>query len=150
MSQQLEPWRPWLSMTPWRDMEERMERLFAEFAGRPFQATPIEAPWLPAVEMVEKEGALIAKADLPGLKREDITVSVVGQTLTITGERKSETETKEATYYRCERSYGTFRRVLTLPATVDPAKVSATYTDGVLEITMPTTKKEAAKTIPVQ
>jgi HSP20 family protein len=150
MSQQLEPWRPWLSMTPWRDMEERMERLFAEFTGRPFLSTPTESPWLPAVEVVEKDGTLIAKADLPGLKREDITVSVVGQTLTIAGERKSETETKEATYYRCERSYGSFRRMLTLPEAVDPTRITATYTDGVLEVTMPITKKEGPKTISVQ
>ena len=77
------------------------------------------------------------------MKKEEIDVSVVGDTLTISGERKAETEVKDADYYRCELCYGKFSRPVGLPAAVDSAKVDASYENGILEITLP--KVEAAK-----
>jgi len=77
-----------------------------------------------------------ARAELPGMKEEDIDVSLVGDTLTIKGERKAETEVKEEDYC-CERSYGSFSRSIVLPSTVDTKKIEASYEDGVLEIRLP-------------
>ena len=77
------------------------------------------------------------KAELPGMKEENIDVSVIGETLTRKGERKAETETKEEEYYCCERSYGSFFRSIALPSTVDVKKIEASYSNGVLEISLP-------------
>ena len=82
MAQEIERWRPW------REMEERMDRLFEEAFGRPWRRlAPVEEAWLPAVELFEREGMLVLRAELPGMKREEITVEVADHTLTIAGER---------------------------------------------------------------
>lgn len=93
--------------------------------------------WTPAIELLEKEDKFIAKADLPGMKIEDIDVSVVDNTLAIKGERRAEHEVKEEEYYCSERCYGSFFRSITLPAAVDSEHIEATYENGVLEITLP-------------
>ena len=97
----------------------------------------MEMGWTPPIEMIEKEDKFIVKAELPGMKKEEIDISVVGDTLTIKGERKAETEIKEEDYYCCERCYGSFFRSITMPATVDAKKIKATYEDGVLEVSLP-------------
>lgn len=152
MPQEVELWRPWRAMPgPWREMEERMDRLFEEIFGRPWRRlAPVEAAWLPAVELFEREGKLVLRAELPGMKREDITIEVTDDTLTITGERKAEKEIKEQDYYRCERSYGTFRRQIALPMGVDKAQIKATYKDGVLEVTLPKAKGQEPTKIAIQ
>jgi HSP20 family protein len=100
-------------------------------------------PWSPAVDIAETENELVLKADLPDLKLEDIEVRVENQTLTLKGERKFEKDEKSKGYHRIERSYGTFVRSFTLPASVDSEKVAAQYSNGVLTIKLP--KKETAK-----
>ncbi len=85
----------------------------------------------------------MVRADLPGLKKEEIDLSILGSTLTIKGEKKSENEVKEENYHRVERSYGLFQRSVQLPSEVDESKVEAAYKDGVLEVKLP--KKEAVK-----
>jgi HSP20 family protein len=111
---------------------------FAKFFG-----DPAVRPWTPAVDIVETEHELMFRADLPGMKQEDIEVHIENGTLTIKGARKFEQEEKEKGYHRIERSYGTFMRAFTLPETVDPEKAKATYKDGVLQIVFART--EAAK-----
>jgi HSP20 family protein len=91
----------------------------------------------------EKADKFIVRAELPGMKKEEIDVSVVGDTLTITGERKAESEVKDEDYYRCELCYGKFSRSVGLPTAVNAAKVDASYENGILEITLP--KVEAVK-----
>lgn len=95
--------------------------------------------WMPAVEIEEKENELILTAEIPGLKRENIDVSFDDGVLTIHGEKNEEKEEKdkERKLHLWERSYGVFRRSFTLPKAVDPAKISADYTNGVLHIRMP-------------
>ena len=142
----IERWRPW-------DEFREMERWMDEMMRRPLTTwrrpltwwrVPTEAMgWVPGVEMYEKADKFIVRAELPGIKKEEIDVSVVGDTLTISGERKAETEVKDEDYYRCELCYGKFSRSVGLPAAVDPAKVDASYGNGILEITLP--KVEAAK-----
>jgi HSP20 family protein len=97
----------------------------------------------PAVDIIEEKDQYVLKADLPGLRKEDIKVSVENGILTIEGERRSETERKENDHHRIERSYGHFVRSLNLGSTVDSNKIRANYKDGVLQLNIP--KSEAAK-----
>lgn len=99
--------------------------------------------WAPPVDIFEKNDHLVIRAEIPGVKKEDMDVRIENGVLTLHGERKHETEVKEENSYRMERVYGTFTRSFSLPTTVDPTKVAATYKDGVLEVTVP--KVETAK-----
>jgi len=102
----------------------------------------------PAIDIAEKDNEFVVKAEIPGCKAEDIDISVHGNILTISGEKKQEEEKKEKGYYHMERSYGSFRRDLNLASEVDPAKIEATCKDGVLTITVP--KSEKAKPVKVK
>jgi HSP20 family protein len=87
--------------------------------------------------MYSRRKTSFGEAELPGMKEEDIDVSVVGNTLTIRGERTAESEVKEDDYYCCERSYGSFSRSIAVPSNVDAQKIEANYEDGVLEVSLP-------------
>jgi HSP20 family protein len=102
------------------------------------------------VDITEEKDRVVVKADLPGMKQEEIAVEVSEGVLLIKGERKRESETKDAKTYRVERSYGSFLRSFTLPAGVDAAKVNAAYKNGVLEITLPKLAEAKAKQIKVE
>ena len=99
--------------------------------------------FFPALDVIEEKDQYVLKADLPGVNKEDIKVSVENGVLTIEGERKSETEHKDKQLHRVERSYGRFVRSLNLGTNVDNSKIQASYKDGVLQLTAP--KSEAAK-----
>jgi HSP20 family protein len=148
----IERWRPRWGISPWipfRELEE-WERRFADLLGRPLWRLPVEERgWMPAVDVFEKEDRFVVKAELPGMKEEDIDVSVVGDTLSIRGEKKTETEIKEEDYYRCERSYGSFYRSIPLPSNVDANKIEASFEDGVLEVALPKSAKIKPKKIAV-
>lgn len=128
---------------------ERLSRELDELFGRPpFEATMFESKptfWTPEVEMFTKDGTLFVRADLPGLKKEEVTVEVTDEHITIRGERKREKEEKTENFYRTERSYGTFYRVLPLPEGVKTETAKAEVRDGVLEITMTVAKLEDKK-----
>lgn len=104
--------------------------------------------WLPAVDVFERKGDLVVKAELPGVEPKDLNVTVTDNVLRIEGERSEETETEEKGYYRHERFHGTFERSVPLPTEVNSDKVEATYKKGILEIVMP--KNETAKTHTIQ
>jgi HSP20 family protein len=114
--------------------QDTVNRLFNEPNGR---------PWVPAVDIKETENDLILKADVPDVEMKDIDVQVENGTLTLRGERKFESEKKEGSWHRVERSYGRFERAFALPETVNFDAVKAEYKNGVLTITLP--KKEVAK-----
>lgn len=99
--------------------------------------------WIPPVDVFEKHDHLVIRAEIPGVQKEDMDVRIDNGVLTLHGERKQETEIKEENAYRMERIYGMFTRSFSLPTTVDATKVTATYKDGVLELTVP--KAETAK-----
>jgi HSP20 family protein len=129
---------------PFRDMlslRADMDRLFSSLFGRGPEER--EGLWAPIVDIEEDNENIMVKAEIPGMKKDDIKVSVQGNMLTITGERKQESEVKEKTYHRVERSYGKFSRTITLPIDVETDKVKASYKDGVLNIILP--KPEAVK-----
>jgi len=152
----LERWRP-RGIRPWgpfRELEE-MERRLEDVLGRPllprvWRRLPFEEKeWAPAIEMFEKEDKFVVRAELPGMKQEDIDVSVSDDTLTIKGERRTESEVKEEDYYCCERSYGSFFRSINLPSNVDTKKIEANYEEGVLEVSLPKTAEVKPKKISV-
>jgi HSP20 family protein len=128
----LAPWRP---MSALDELEHQMDDIFGLRALRRFPM--MEREWVPAMEMIDKGDQYIIKAELPGMKEEDVDVSLSNDILTVKGEKKSEKEVKEEDYYFSERGYGSFSRSLSLPSDVDAKKVEADFEDGVLKITLP-------------
>jgi len=102
----------------------------------------------PVIDVAEEEDAIIVRAEVPGCKADDIDISVHGNVLTISGEKKLSEEKKEKGYYHVESTYGSFRRELTLPTDVDQSKIDATCKNGVLSVTLP--KAEKARAIKVK
>jgi HSP20 family protein len=99
--------------------------------------------WAPAVDIFEKGDDLVIRAEIPGVDKDDVDISVQHNSLTLRGERKREQEVSEESAYRLERSYGNFVRSFSLPRTVDSSRISAKYSNGVLDIVLP--KAEEAK-----
>lgn len=126
-------------------VQDRMNRLFEEFFGRPRGGEEglAAGAWAPTVDIYETKDDIVVTAELPGVERDQVSVEYKDGLLTLRGERKSEKETKEENYHRMERSYGIFHRSFALPVTVDEEKINARMKDGVLAIHLP--KKEAAK-----
>jgi HSP20 family protein len=153
----MERWRPGRGLVPWQPFRElqEMERRFEDIFSRPFlpavwrRIPTVEMGWAPAIEVFEKEDKFVVKAELPGMKEEDIDISVVGDTLTIKGERKAESEVKEEDYYCCERSYGSFSRSIAIPSNVNANKIEASYEDGVLEVSLPKAPEVKPKKVTV-
>ena len=143
-------WRPssetWDPFTGLADIQDEMNRLF-ETSLRRHGAW--EGAFAPALDIVEEKDTLLVKADLPGLTKEDLAVSIQDNVLTIKGERKYDTEKKETNYYRRERSYGQFIRTVELPVSVDANKIAATFKDGVLHVTLPKAENAKPKEIKV-
>jgi len=120
-------------------LEPYFDRLVRGFTPRSFRWPRLWAAeeWLPDVDVFERAGKIVVRADLPGMKREDIQVAVEGDMLTIKGRREEEKEVKEEDYYCCERSTGEFSRTMRLPEGVGVDAVEARYESGVLEVTVP-------------
>jgi HSP20 family protein len=102
----------------------------------------------PAIDVAEKEDAILVRAEVPGMKPEEIDISVYGNTLTISGEKKEAKEDQNDGFYHVESTYGSFRREVALPMDVDEKKIEAVYKDGVLSVTLP--KAEKSKAVKVQ
>ena len=118
---------------------DRLNRMFADFCGE-----ALGQAWVPAVDIYETDAhEVVLKAELPDLKREDISLTFENGVLTIKGERKLEQEVRSENYHRNERHYGSFSRSFTLPNTVDTSRINAAYKDGVLTVRMP--QREEAK-----
>jgi len=113
-------------------------------------STALFEGWEPSVDIYEDKDKITVKAEVPGMKKEDIKVELVGNTLTISGERKFEEERKEGESYRAERYFGRFQRSITLSAIVDPNKIQASYKDGVLTVICPKSEEAKSKQIPVK
>ena len=138
---------------PFRDLavlQDRMNRLFNE-AYNPRQSDDLmsRGTWTPAVDIFEVDGALVLKAELPDMRREDIDVSVENNMLTIRGERKLDGEIKQENFHRVERAYGSFVRSFSLPNTVDAGKIGADYKNGVLTVKLPFREEAKPRTINV-
>lgn len=138
---------------PFRDMavlQDRMNRLFNESYGpRREDDLMSRGSWTPAVDIFEVEGALVLKAELPDMRREDIEITVENNTLTLRGERKLDQEIKQESFHRVERAYGSFVRSFSLPNTVDAAKIHAEYKNGVLTVKLPVREEARPRTISI-
>jgi len=128
----------WEPMTELRRMQEDMDRLIESFA-RPLISSvwPTAEMAGPPVDVYERDGNVVVKAELPGLKEEDIDVTATEDRISLKGEFKREEETKKEGFYRHERREGRFFRTIPVPAAIKPDQVRATFKDGVLEITAP-------------
>ncbi len=139
---------------------EELERLFDRTVGafgsrswrpfwrrRPWMWRPEE--WLPDADVFEREGQVVVRADLPGVRREEIEVAAEGDMLVIRGRREEEKEVKEEGYYFCERASGEFQRSIGLPEGTDTEAIEATYQDGVLEVTVARPAPPEAKKITI-
>ncbi|MDP6577136.1 MAG: Hsp20/alpha crystallin family protein [Dehalococcoidales bacterium] len=153
----MQRWRSGKGLIPWRPFREleNIEQHFEDVFDRSWlpavwrRIPSLEMGWAPAVEVFEKEGKFVVKAELPGIKEEDMDISVVDNTLTIKGEKKTESEVKEEDYYCCECSYGSFSRSIALPSNVDAKKIAASYEDGVLGISLPKASEVKPKKISI-
>jgi HSP20 family protein len=140
---------------PIRELEE-MRRKVDEDIVRPimhavWERIPEEAKtWSPSIESFEKGDSLVVKAELPGMKQEDIDVSATEDKLTIKGERRREAGVKEAEYHESEVSYGAFYRTLELPFNVDTKNIEAVYEDGILRITLQRVAGSKPKKVTIQ
>ena len=139
-----------VKVDPFRElaaMQDRMTRLFGDVYLRD-EDTGFRGNWAPAVDIFETDHHdLVLKAELPGMTREDIEVTVENNTLVLKGQKKFDAEVKEENYRRIERTYGQFHRSFTLPTTVDATKVSADYKHGVLTVKLPFREEAKPRTI---
>jgi HSP20 family protein len=127
-----------------RQMTSDFDRMFESSAWPSFRWPLVRsrpaaeaANWFPEIDVFEKDNRLVTKIDLPGMKKEDVKVEVTDGHLAISGERKTEAQEKKENFYRCEREYGSFYRAVPLPEGVKPEDVKATFSDGVLEVSVP-------------
>ena len=125
------------------NLRDELDRLFEGPFGELGGASPLLSVWNPAVDVYEDKDNVFVKAELPGMKKEDIEVSLHAGTLSISGERKAEEKHDSADTYRVERFVGRFHRTITLPSEVKHDHISAQYKDGILTVTLP--KAEEAK-----
>ena len=150
------PSKPSPSWDPFREMEEMQKRLWSMFgrSGPMWRGEPEEgftlAEWMPPVDIEESDKEYLIKAELPGMKKEDVKLNVEGGTLSISGERKAEKEEKDKKYHRVERSYGAFLRTFTLPQGALVEKISAEFKDGVLMVHLPKDDKAKPRAIEVK
>jgi HSP20 family protein len=139
MPRTLTRWDPFSELG---ELRSRFDHLFDEWLdGR-------ERAWTPAVDVVREDGHLVVRADLPGLKPEEVKIEVEDDILTVSGVHRESKEDKESDYVRRERRYGSFSRSMTLPVGVDASKIKAKTHNGVVEVTIPLPKE--AKTEPVR
>jgi HSP20 family protein len=131
------------------DLRDEIDRLFEAPLGEFGRTASVFGGWTPAIDIYEDKENFVVKAELAGMKKEDIEVTLHEGTLSIAGERKTEKKVDEAGLYRSERYVGRFQRAVTLPTPVDGAKVKAEYKDGVLTVTLPKTEEAKPKQIDV-
>ena len=140
------------TLAPWGGtLRREMERLFDRFADpvwEPFEA--MGGDWAPKLDVSETKDAMVVTADMPGVDPKEIGIALTGDLLTLKGEKEKVIEEKEARYHRVERAYGAFLRSVRLPMAVDGSKVTATFKNGVLVVTLPKTPAAMGTMIPVK
>lgn len=137
-----------MNLTPWRRpapaggglarLRNEVDRIFEQFFVEPWGAIEPKdlrsEGWLPAIDMSETDIGVTVRAEIPGIPVKDLDISISGNTLSISGEKEEKQEKKQENFYHCERRFGSFRRVIELPETVDPDKVTAESDNGVVTI----------------
>jgi HSP20 family protein len=140
------------ALAPWSgDFRREMERFFDRFVEprwEPFET--VAGDWAPKLDVKETKDAMVVTAEMPGVDPKEIEITLMGDLLTLKGEREKETEEKEERYHRVERTYGTFLRSVRLPLAVDGSKVTATFKNGVLVVTLPKSPAAKGTIVPVK
>lgn len=140
---------------PFRDLlslQERMNKLFEESMGRTTGRTSelSEWDWEPLVDILEQKGEILLKAEMPGVKLEDVSLQVKNNVLTLSGIRHFSKETQKENYHRIERSYGKFSRSFSLPGIVDQSEIRAKLKNGLLEVRLPKSEGTKENPIPIE
>jgi HSP20 family protein len=149
-----ERWRPLgtlMERNPFRDIQSEMNRLFDQFLGRPTATATRTGSgvWMPVVDMFETNDDLVVDFDLPGVRENDISLSITGDVLTVKGERQSNQPLNDDSCFHMERAFGKFERSIRLPMPVQAGPVRATYRDGVLEVRVPKAEEVRPKEIKI-
>lgn len=149
---------PTRALSPFEEMDRMFENFFGRGWLRPARwewpawgelARPFEGR-IPTVDVVDRDADVLVKAEVPGIKKDDLDISVSDNMVTIKGETRAEEEKEEGDYYRREISRGSFSRTVALPSDVDPDKAKASFKDGVLELTIPKVEKSRRRSIKVE
>lgn len=139
----------WPSFGRLSNLRDEIDRLFESPLAELTRTSHLLSGWTPALDVYENKDNFVVKVELPGMKKEDINISLHDGSLSISGERKSEGQYEDAEVYRAERFFGRFQRSVTLPAAVAADKVKAQYKDGILTVTLPKTEEAKPKHIDV-
>ena len=143
-------WEPYRrTLSPWRNWAEMSDRM-NQLLDNVFGEDEANVAWGPSVDVVENDNNFQIVAELPGIKMEDVNISLTDNVLTLKGEKKNEVSEEKRNYCRIERSYGRFQRSFSLPSSVDSDKVQANLDNGVLTITLPKSEKAKAREIKIQ
>ncbi|HEX5220340.1 MAG TPA: Hsp20/alpha crystallin family protein [Verrucomicrobiae bacterium] len=143
------PTLAWPSFGRLANLHDEIDRLFESPFSELTRTSQLLSGWTPALDVYEDKDSFVVKAELPGMKKEDIEVSLHDGSLSISGERKTESKREDSEVYRAERFFGRFQRTVSLPAGVAADKVKAAYNDGILTITLPKTEEAKPKKIDV-
>ncbi len=132
-------------------LQDRINRLFEDaFPSKSGEEDFSMGDWKPLADIYDKGDSIMIHAEIPGVKKEDVSIEVRENILTLKGSRASDKEIKEENYYRRERNSGSFQRSFTLPPMIDPDQIKAKFKDGVLEIEIPKPEKSESKQITVK
>lgn len=140
MAHTITRWEPFAELA---EMRSRFDRLLGDLADGG------DRDWMPAVDMIRDNGHLVVRAEVPGIKPEEIDITFDSGRLTISGKHEETSEEKDKEFVRRERRYGAFSRTMALPEGVDPKKIKATTADGVLEIKVPLPKEAATEPVSI-
>jgi HSP20 family protein len=152
-------WKPVRGVSTWHpvtslaeeviSMQREIDRMFDRFSGGQSDESAL-AGWAPVVDILEEANQYVVRAELPGVDKNDVKITVESNHLTIRGEKKQEEEKEGRNYHRVERSYGAFYRSFTLPTTVVSSKIEASFADGVLTVSIPKVEEVKPKAIEVK
>jgi HSP20 family protein len=142
--------RPLDSMTSLRRLNSILDDAFTSWPFQSQENGALTASWIPACDVFENTDAVKIIAEVPGVRAEDVKISLENNLLTIRGEKRQQAEEKTERVHRYERTYGGFERAFALPTTVDPEKIAANYANGILTVTIPKTERARPREIPVK
>jgi HSP20 family protein len=142
--------RPLDTMTSLRRLNSVLDEAFNSWPFQSEQNGTLTSAWLPACDVFEDKDSVKIVAEVPGVTPEDVKISLENNVLTIRGEKKQQAEESSERVHRYERTYGTFERAFSLPTSVDPERIAATYTNGILTVSLPKAERARPREIPVK